>query len=179
MTERNEDRMSVILRLKNMRGKTSTVFVEGAGKRGRKRVNSQTGIKYWATLIHTTKRLKKLAKKNRRVRKRERAFYVGYSAHSADCRLRQHKWDKETDPDFVCDCETAPVGHRKDLGCDLVKQFGIGLRSEFYDGLIPAYSHVDAGQLERIVAKHLQKQNFAGYSDAIPNIKRKTSKKAW
>ena len=37
--------------------------------------------------------LKKLAKKNRRVRKRERTFYVGYSAHSTDCRFRQHKWD--------------------------------------------------------------------------------------
>ena len=123
--------------------------------------------------------LKKLAKKNRRVRKRERTFYVGYSAHSADCRFRQHKWDKETDPDFVCDCGTAPpVGHRKDLSCDLVKQFGIGLRLEFYDGLIPAYSPADATQLEGIVAKHLQKQNFAVYSDAIPNIKRKASKKA-
>ena len=122
--------------------------------------------------------VKKLAKKNRRVRKRERAFYVGYSAHSADCRLRQHKWDKETDPDFVCDCETAPVGHRKDLGCDLVKQFGIGLRPEFYEGLIPAYSPADAKHLERIMAEYLRKQNFAVYSDAIPNIKRKTSKKS-
>ena len=52
-------------------------------------------------------------------------------------------------------------------------------RPEFYEGLVPAYSHVDARQLERIVAKHLQKQNFAGYSDAIPYIKRQTSKNAW
>ena len=57
--------MSVILRPKNMRGRRSTVFEEGAGKRGRKRVNSQTGIQYWAALIHTSKRLKKLAKKSR------------------------------------------------------------------------------------------------------------------
>ena len=123
--------------------------------------------------------VKKLAKKNRRVRKRERAVYVGYSGHSAACRLRRHKWDPKTDHQFVCDCGTAPpVGHRKDLSCDLVKQFGIGLRLEFYDGLIPAYSTADAKQLEKIVAKHLQKQNFAVYSDAIPNIERKASKKA-
>ena len=57
--------MSVILRPKNMRGRRSEVFEEGGGKRGRKRVNSQTGTNHWATLMHTSKRVKKLAKKSR------------------------------------------------------------------------------------------------------------------
>ena len=122
--------------------------------------------------------LKKLAKKNRRVRKRERAVYVGYSGHSAACRLRRHKWDPKTDHQFVCDCGVTRSAKQTKMSSALVSEFEIGLRPEFYDGLIPAYSTADAKQLEKIVAKHLQKQNFAVYSDAIPNIKRKASKKA-
>ncbi len=57
--------MSVRLRPKNMRGRRSEACEDGGGKRGRKRVNSQTGTNHWATLIHTSTGVKKLAKKNR------------------------------------------------------------------------------------------------------------------
>ena len=43
------------------------MFDAGGGRRGRKRVNSQTGMNHWATLIHTSKRVKKLAKKSRAI----------------------------------------------------------------------------------------------------------------
>jgi len=122
--------------------------------------------------------LKKLANKNRRVRKRESAVYVGNSGHSAVCRLSRHKWDPKTDPEFVCDCGVTKSAKQRKMSSALVSEFEIGLRPEFYEGLVPAYSRADAKHLERIVAKHLQKQNFAVYSDAIPNIKRKTSKKS-
>ena len=57
--------MRVILRPKNMRGRRREMFDAGGGRRGRKRVNSQIGMNHWATLIQTSKRVKKLAKKSR------------------------------------------------------------------------------------------------------------------
>jgi len=121
--------------------------------------------------------LKQLKKKNRRLSKCERALYVGYSSHSATCRLSRHKWDPKTDLEFVCSCGLTNSPGQRRMSSALVKQFEIGLRPNLYKGLIPAYSSTDAKDLERIVARHLQKQKFAVYSDAIPNIERNTRQK--
>jgi hypothetical protein len=118
-----------------------------------------------------------LKKKNRRVRKREEAFYVGVSAHSAKCRFRQHKFDPLVDSEFICKCGCAKLPSKTKKSNRLVKEFGLRLRPEFYSHLIPAYSRKDGELLEGLMAKHLQKKGFAVYTDQLPNIKREKKKR--
>lgn len=122
--------------------------------------------------------LNMLKKKNNRVGKRKEAFYVGVSAHSDECRFRQHKFDPSNDSEFICICGCTARPSKTKKSNRLAGEFGLRLRPEFYSNLIPAYSRKDGELLEGLKAKHLlRSEDCAVYTDQLPNINRKKKKR--
>ena len=116
----------------------------------------------WDAVKKNKTAIAKFVRKNSHVRKRKAAFYVGVTGIDPEERWLQHK---------------GKLSNGYDTSSFLVREFGIKLSPVWLSSRLEGYSREDALHLERLVAKHLKRQGYAVYSDALPDIERKSDAK--
>lgn len=115
----------------------------------------------WEAVKKNKTAIAKFIRKNKHARKKAGAFYVGATGIDPEERWLQHK---------------GKLTNGRDTSSFLVREFGIRISPIWMSSRLVGYSSEDALHLERLVAKHLKRKGYAVYSDALPDIIRKTQR---